>query len=55
MRIAQFDPDISYKIRLVSAYFDMEPSAYVRHLLDAEFVRLAEANELLRLAFNHKP
>jgi hypothetical protein len=54
MRIAQFDPDISYKIRLASAYFGMEPSAYVRRLLDAELARLAEANELLRLAFESR-
>jgi hypothetical protein len=51
MRIAGFDEDISYKIRLASAYFDMEPSAYIRRLLEADVERLAKANELLRLAF----
>jgi len=51
MRIAGFDEELSYKIRLASAYFDMEPSAYIRRLLEADFKRLADGNELLRLAF----
>jgi hypothetical protein len=53
MRIAGFDEDTSYKIRLAFAFFDMEPSEYIRRLLGREFITLAKSNELLRIAFKN--
>jgi hypothetical protein len=55
MRMGDLDPDLSYRIRIAAAWYNLSPSAYMRVSLTRVVDELADTNPLIREAYNHRP